>query len=50
MADRLRSEGKQVTYVEFKGLDHSLISKKARTQMLSQSDTFLRKVFGLPED
>ena len=50
MADRLRSEGKQVTYVEFKGLDHSLSSKKARTQMLSQSDTFLRKVFGFPED
>lgn len=50
MADRLQSQGKPVTYVEFKGLDHSLSSKKARTQVLSQSDTFLRKAFGLPLD
>lgn len=50
MADRLRSAGKPVTYVEFKGLGHNLNSKKARTQMLSQSDAFLRKTFGLPED
>ncbi len=50
MADRLRSAGKSVTYVEFSGLDHGLSSKKARTQMLSQSDAFLRKTFGLPED
>lgn len=50
MADRLQSQGKPVTYVEFKGLGHSLNSKKARTQMLSQSDAFLRKAFGLPLD
>lgn len=50
MESRLRSAGKSVTYVEFKGLAHGLSSKKARTQMLSDSDAFLRRTFGMPAD
>jgi dipeptidyl aminopeptidase/acylaminoacyl peptidase len=50
MEDKLKGAGKAVTYVEFKGLDHQLLSPTARTQLLSQSDAFLRKAFGLPAD
>ena len=50
MESKLRGAGKQVTYVEFKGLDHQLQSPAARTQLLSQADAFLRKAFGLPAD
>jgi dipeptidyl aminopeptidase/acylaminoacyl peptidase len=50
MESRLRGAGKQVTYVEFKGLDHQLASPAARTQMLHDADAFLRKAFGLPAD
>ena len=50
MESRLRGAGKQVTYVEFKGLDHQLRSPAARTQVLHDSDAFLRKAFGLPAD
>lgn len=48
MASRLRSAGKQVEYVEFKGLDHKLEDDTVRTQMLDKSDTFLRTALGLP--
>lgn len=50
MDDKLRGAGKQVTFVEFKGLDHQLRSPTARTQLLSQADAFLRQAFGLPAD
>jgi dipeptidyl aminopeptidase/acylaminoacyl peptidase len=48
MDSRLRGAGKTVTYVEFKGLDHQLPSAAARTQMLRDSDAFLRKALNLP--
>ena len=47
MADRLRDAGKQVTYVEFPGLDHQLADDAARTRILAESDAFLRKSLGL---
>lgn len=48
MASRLRAAGKQVEYVEFKGLDHQLEDDTVRTQMLDKSDSFLRTALGLP--
>jgi dipeptidyl aminopeptidase/acylaminoacyl peptidase len=48
MRDRLKDAGKQVTYVEFDGLDHQLASADARTQLLADSDAFLRRSLGLP--
>lgn len=48
MASRLRGAGKQVEFVEFKGLDHQLEDDTARTQMLDKSDGFLRTALGLP--
>ena len=50
MESKLRGAGKQVTFIEFKGLDHQLQSPAARTQLLRDSDAFLRKAFGLPAD
>lgn len=50
MEGRLRGAGKQVTFIEFKGLDHQLQSPAARMQLLRDSDAFLRKAFGLPTD
>ncbi|MFM5917792.1 MAG: alpha/beta hydrolase family protein [Novosphingobium sp.] len=50
MEGKLKGAGKQVTYVEFKGLDHQLRSPAARAQLLSEADAFLRKAFGLPSD
>jgi dipeptidyl aminopeptidase/acylaminoacyl peptidase len=47
MASRLKDAGKSVDYVEFAGLDHQLRDAAARTRLLSQSDTFLRKALGL---
>ena len=47
MRDRLKDAGKQVTYVEFKNLAHQLDDAEARTKLLSESDTFLRKALGL---
>ena len=47
MADKLRGAGKQVTLVEFPGLDHALDSPTARTRLLSESDVFLRKALGI---
>ena len=47
MADKLRGAGRTVTYVEFPGLSHQLNDSAARTRLLSESDAFLRKIFGL---
>lgn len=41
MNDRLKGAGKQVTYIEFDGLRHSLDDSAARTKMLAEVDTFL---------
>lgn len=48
MKGRLASAGKNVTYVEFPGLDHSLDDATARTRLLRESDAFFRKAFGMP--
>jgi dipeptidyl aminopeptidase/acylaminoacyl peptidase len=48
MEKKLKSAGKQVTYVEFPGLEHQLFDAAARTRVLSESDAFLRKNLGLP--
>lgn len=47
MADRLRGAGKQVEYVEYKGLDHQLDDSTVRAQMLDKADGFLRKALGM---
>jgi dipeptidyl aminopeptidase/acylaminoacyl peptidase len=47
MNDRLRTAGKQVTYVEFPTLDHQLDTTAARTRLLTDSDRFLRTALGL---
>ncbi|MFA5970693.1 MAG: S9 family peptidase [Sphingomonas sp.] len=49
MASRLRSLGKSVELVEFKGLDHYLDDNDALPELLLKSDTFLRSVMKLPE-
>lgn len=46
MKSRLSAAGKQVTYVEFHGLDHQLASANARSRLLADSDVFLRKALG----
>lgn len=48
MAERLKSAGKQVDYVEFKGFDHYLNSTAIRSRMLSQSADFLARSLGNP--
>lgn len=48
MADRLRSAGKKVEFVEFPGLDHQLQDSTARINMLDKADTFLRGAMGMP--
>jgi dipeptidyl aminopeptidase/acylaminoacyl peptidase len=48
MKRRLADAGRQVDYVEFKGLDHYLEDSAARTQMLAKSDGFLRAALKLP--
>ena len=47
MANRLRSAGKKVELVEFKGLAHSLDDTEARTTLLDRSDMFLRATMGI---
>ena len=42
MLDKLKSAGKQVDLVEFKGLDHQLDDSDARARMLDRADRFLR--------
>lgn len=46
MAERLRDEGKAVTYVEFEGLDHQLDEAKARYRMLTEIAQFLSAGLG----
>ena len=48
MEKALRSAGRPVELVTFDGLDHYLEDSAARTQMLRESDEFLRKALGLP--
>lgn len=50
MEQRLRDAGKAVTYVEFPALAHSLENSEARARVLAESDAFLRKALGLPQD
>jgi dipeptidyl aminopeptidase/acylaminoacyl peptidase len=47
MQNRLKAAGKQVTYVEFPGLDHQLDDPAARTRVLSESDRFIRAALGM---
>ncbi|VWX52130.1 S9 family peptidase [Novosphingobium sp. 9U] len=47
MRSSLQSAGKEVTLVEFTGLDHQLEDAAARKRLLSESDAFLRKNLGL---
>lgn len=47
MQSRLKDAGKQVSYVEFAGLDHQLEDPQARSRLLSESDRFLRQALGI---
>lgn len=42
MASRLKSAGKAVDLIEYKGLDHQLDDSVVRADMLDRADTFLR--------
>jgi dipeptidyl aminopeptidase/acylaminoacyl peptidase len=46
MASRLRSAGRSVQLVEFKGLDHYLKDDQVRADMLDKMDTFLKASLG----
>jgi dipeptidyl aminopeptidase/acylaminoacyl peptidase len=48
MNAKLRAAGKQVDYIEYKGLDHQLLDDDARADMLDRSERFLRASLGLP--
>ncbi len=47
MAARLKSAGREVDYVEYKGLDHYLIDSTVRAEMLDRADSFLRRVLAV---
>ena len=47
MVSRLKSAGKSVDYVEFKGLDHQLRDDEARAELLDRSEKFLRRALAL---
>lgn len=47
MAARLKAAGGSCDLVTWDGLDHQLEDSAARTQMLRQSDAFLRTAFGM---
>jgi dienelactone hydrolase len=47
MNARLKAAGKQVRYIEFKGLDHQLDDTAARTKMLTEAERTLRQGLGL---
>jgi dipeptidyl aminopeptidase/acylaminoacyl peptidase len=47
MAARLKQVGGRCELVTFNGLDHSLESASARTELLRKSDAFLRQALGL---
>ena len=46
MEDRLEDAGKQVTYTEYEGLEHSLRDSRVRTEMLTKIDEFLAGALG----
>ena len=41
MENKLKDAGKQVTFIEYKGLEHSLLNSVARIDMLTKSAAFL---------
>jgi len=43
----LKSAGGRSTLVTWEGLDHQLDDSKARAELLSRSDAFLRAAFGM---
>ena len=47
MADRLKGAGRPVQLVQYDKLDHYLEDSAARIDMLTRSDTFLRKSLGM---
>lgn len=47
MAARLQAAGGKCDLVTWDDLDHQLDDSTARTQMLRQSDAFLRAAFGM---
>jgi dipeptidyl aminopeptidase/acylaminoacyl peptidase len=47
MASRLKSAGKRVELVEYKGLDHQLEDSDVRAGMLDKADAFLRASMGM---
>lgn len=47
MASRLKGAGREVDYVEYKGLDHYLIDSSVRAEMLDRADSFLRRVLAV---
>lgn len=47
MERKLKSAGRSVELIEFKGLDHQLADDAARTQMLGKADAFLKTALGL---
>ncbi|KTT96005.1 peptidase S9 [Sphingomonas yabuuchiae] len=49
MESKLRAAGKQVQFVEYKGLTHQLDDSDVRTDMLGKSDTFLRATLGMKD-
>jgi dipeptidyl aminopeptidase/acylaminoacyl peptidase len=48
MESRLRGAGEKVELVTFPGLDHQLVESRARTDLLTRSDVFLRATLGMP--
>jgi dipeptidyl aminopeptidase/acylaminoacyl peptidase len=49
MDGKLRGAGKQVRFVEYKGLTHQLNDSDVRADMLGKSDNFLRTALGLKD-
>lgn len=47
MAAKLKSAGRSVRYVEYKGLDHYLEDSSVRAELLDTSDSFLRAALGV---
>ena len=47
MADALKAAGAQAELVTYQDLDDQLEDSTARTDMLRQSDAFLRRSFGM---
>lgn len=47
MASRLKGAGREVDYVEYKGLDHQLEDSAVRAEMLDRADSFLRRVLAV---